>query len=92
MRVRGDLAPQGKFTLHSTPAQPGYVTVRFFEHVKAYTETSDNLTISGYEYDEYTMTLLNTATLEADIEAQYDVYLEQAKLDELRKTSYDPID
>lgn len=92
MKVNGDNAPEKPFTLEQIPNHPGYVLARFYENAKPYTKTRDDMTISGYEYDEYHLTLLQTATLEEDIEAQYGTYLEQARLNELQQAPFDPLD
>lgn len=93
MRVKGSVMPAGAFSIERQPNNPGYVLVRFYENARTYTEQSDvpgSENVSGWEYDEYTLELMHTATLEADIESQYDMYLEQAKLAELEKQIYDP--
>lgn len=92
MKVRGDIQPAASFSLAPIPNRPGYVLARFYENAKLYTDTRDGETVSGYEYDEYRMTLLQTATLEAEIEAQYSMYLEQAKLNELQQAPFNPLD
>lgn len=93
MRVKGSVMPAGAFSIERQPNNPGYVLVRFYENARTYTEQSNmpgGENVSGWEYDEYTLELMGTATLEADIESQYEMYLEQAKLTELEKQTYDP--
>lgn len=82
MRVRGDLQPSNAFSLEERPKKPGFVLVRFFENAEPFKETSGELTISGYEYDEYCMELANYDGLFDDILNNYDGYLAQAKLQE----------
>jgi len=82
MKVRGDRAPSNAFTLEEQPKKPGYVLVRLFENVEAFSETNDGLTISGYQYDEYTLELEDTEGLSDDILGNYASYLTEAKLKE----------
>ena len=53
MKVRGDNAPANAFSLEEQPDKPGYCLVRFYENVAPFSETQGELTISGFEYDEY---------------------------------------
>ena len=80
MRVRGDAAPSNAFTLEEQPKKPGYVLVRFFENAQEFTETQGDLTISGWEYDEYHLELEDTGGLSEDILNSFEGYLAQAKL------------
>ena len=80
MRVRGDNAPSNAFMLEEQPKKPGVALVRFFENVQAFEETQGELTISGYEYDEYHLELPLYDGLADDILNSYDGYLAQAKL------------
>lgn len=82
MRVRGDLLPSGSFSLEEQPNKPGFVLARFFENAEPFTETKDGLTVSGYQYDEYHLELEDRPGLVADIEGQYEAYLNEAKLRE----------
>lgn len=82
MRVRGDLEPNNAFTLEDQPKKAGKVLARFFENVTPFEETDGDLTISGYEYDEYHLELDNYDSLFFDILNSYDGYLAQAKLAE----------
>ena len=84
MKVHGDLNP-GTYTLEPMPDKPGYMLLRLFENVQEFTETMMNLTISGYEYDEYHLELLDTPGLEETILEQYDEYMMEAKLKEAEK-------
>ena len=79
MRVRGDNAPSNAFSLEEQPKKPGYVLVRFFENAHEFTETQGDLTISGWEYDEYHLEMADTGSLEEDVLNNYDALLEQAK-------------
>ena len=85
MRVRGDLPPSNAFTLEEQPKSPGRFLVRFFENVEAFEETKDNLTVSGYEYDEYHLELGGYDVLFDNILNNFDGYLAQAKLQEAEK-------
>ena len=53
MKVRGDNAPANAFSLEEQPDKPGYCLVRFYENVAPFSETQGELTVSGFEYDEY---------------------------------------
>lgn len=91
MRVKGDLPPAAAFTLDAAPNRPGYCVARFYENAAPYTETRNGVTESGYVYDEYDMELPMTGTLEDEISAQYETYLEQAKMNEIMREQFDPI-
>ena len=80
MKVRGDNAPSNAFYMEEQPNKPGYALVRFFENVKPFEETRDNLTIKGYEYDEYQLELQMYDGLAEDIVNSFDGYFAQAKL------------
>lgn len=82
MKVRGDNAPSNAFALEEQPKKPGFALVRFFENVQPFEETQGDLTISGYEYDEYHLELQLYDGLADDILNSYDGYLAQAKLAE----------
>ncbi len=82
MRVRGDLEPNNVFSLEDQPKKPGKVLVRFYENVTPFEEKDGDLTIKGYEYDEYHLELDNYDSLFVDILNSYDGYLAQAKLAE----------
>lgn len=79
MKHRGDNAPANAFTLEEQPKRPGFVLVRFYENVQPFTETQGDLTISGFEYDEYYLELEYYDGLQDDILSNYDNLLAQAK-------------
>ncbi len=79
MRVRGDLQPSNAFTLEAQPKKPGYVLVRFYENAKPFEDRQGELTITGYEYDEYHLELEDTGGLETDVLNNFDTLLAQAK-------------
>ena len=79
MRVRGDVQPSNAFTLEEQPKKPGYYLVRFFENAQEFSEEQGELTVSGWEYDEYHLELADTGSLEEDVLNNYDALLEQAK-------------
>lgn len=85
MKTRGDLPPSNAFTLEYMPDKPGYMLLQLFENVKKFTETMMDLTISGYEYDEYHLELLDTPGLEETIIEHYDEYMMEAKMKEAEK-------
>lgn len=79
MRVRGDVQPSNAFTVEEQPKKPGFCLVRFFENPQEFSEEQGELTVSGWEYDEYHLELADTGSLEEDVLNNYDVLLEQAK-------------
>lgn len=79
MRVKGAQSPPGAFTVEERPDRPGFAAVRFYENARPYHETRDGAPEDGWEYDEYRLTIALYNGLEADIESNYAVYLEQAK-------------
>ena len=82
MRVRGDNAPSNAFSLEEQPNNPGVALVRFYENAEPVEEKRDELTISGWVYDEYHLELDMYDGLSEDILGNYDGYLAQAKLHE----------
>lgn len=94
MKVKGSSSPGSAFSIELQPNAPGMVLVRFYENAHEYTEQQEGIeeSIHGWEYDEYILELFATDTLEADIENQYDMYLQQAKLREIKSRPYDPAD
>lgn len=91
MRVKGDLPPDGAFSVEENPQKEGYVTVRFYENVTPFSHTEgggDNArTIEGYEYDEYKLEMENRSGLEADIKGQLSAFLNEAKLVEAEQNT-----
>lgn len=88
MKRYGDNAP-GTYSIEEQPKNPGYVLVRFFENAAPFTRTDGDREHSGYEYDEYTLELLNYDGLMDDIASNLEVYLEQAKAQEEQNKSPD---
>lgn len=86
MKVRGDLAPASAFTIEAIPNQFGKVLVRFFENPHHYTSGD----ISGFEYDEYHLELMDTGDLKTDINNNLDVFLAQAKAQEEYAKTFTP--
>lgn len=82
MKVRGDNAPANAFSLEEQPDKPGFCLVRFYENVAPFSETEGELTISGYEYDEYYLELPFYDGISDDILGNFDGYFAQAKLAE----------
>lgn len=81
MKVKGSINP-GTFTVEQIPNHPDKALARFFEHVKPYREEHDGDVVEGYIYDEYHLELPYYPALAVDIEGNFDVYFEQAKLAE----------
>lgn len=87
MRVRGDLQPSVAFSLEMQPNEPGVVLARFYENAAPFEETrpDSDQKMTGFEYDEYHLKFEYYEGLEADIEANLETYLLQAKLNEAEK-------
>ena len=79
MRVRGDVQPSNAFTVEEQPKKPGFCLVRFFENPQEFSEEQGELTVSGWEYDEFHLEMADTGSLEEDVLNNYDALLEQAK-------------
>ena len=79
MRVRGDVQPSNAFTVEEQPKKPGFCLVRFFENPQEFSEEQGELTVSGWEYDEYHLEMADTGSLEEDVLNNYDALLEQPK-------------
>lgn len=79
MRVRGDVQPSNAFTVEEQPKKLGFCLVRFFENPQEFSEEQGELTVSGWEYDEYHLEMADTGSLEEDVLNNYDALLEQAK-------------
>lgn len=82
MRVRGDNAPSNAFTLEEQPKKPGFALVRFYENAEPFEQSDGDLTISGFEYDEYHLEVEMYDGLADDILNGFDGFLLQAKLAE----------
>lgn len=89
MRVRGDLMPSSAFTVEERPKRPGYALVRFFENAKPFKEKQGELTVEGYEYDEYHLEMELRPGLEDDILNNYDAMLAQARAQEAQEEPSD---
>ena len=66
--------------MEEQPKRPGFCLVRFFENAQEFSEEQGDLTVSGWEYDEYHLELADTGSLEEDVLNNFDGYLAQAKL------------
>lgn len=82
MKVRGDLPPSNAFSLEAQPKKPGFALVRFYEHVEPFEETRGDLTISGFEYDEYHLELPDIDGLQDDVLNNFNRYIIEAKAQE----------
>jgi beta-phosphoglucomutase-like phosphatase (HAD superfamily) len=92
MRVKGSSPPQNAFSVEEQPKHPGYVLVRFYENPEPYTQEGidDQETITGWEYDEYKLEMLDTATIMEDILNAFDSLLQQAKDAEIDSQVFNP--
>ena len=73
------MQPSNAFTVEEQPKKPGFCLVRFFENPQEFSEEQGELTVSGWEYDEYHLEMADTGSLEEDVLNNYDALLEQAK-------------
>ena len=81
MRRRGSVAPAGAFTVNQL--WNGLVEIRFYENVQMVTrELDDGTEITEWEYNEIIIRRPYFDGLEDAIEANYDVWLAQAKAEE----------
>lgn len=80
MKVNGSVDP-GSFKLELLPNVSGFALARFFENVE---ETEE-----GFQYDEYRLRLLYYPNLEQDIEANFQLFVQQAKAQEEQDKSSD---
>lgn len=78
MRVRGDTRPATLFSLESIPKKPGKVLCRFYQNVRKYNQTSEGVTVIGWQWDEYHLELPDYASLEADVTANAEALLKEA--------------
>nr|DAR07597.1 MAG TPA: hypothetical protein [Caudoviricetes sp.] len=85
MKVKGDNAPSGAFEVEPHPQKPGVAIVRLFENPEPFEEKQGELTLKGWEYDEYHLELPLYDALALDVAAAYDSYLAQAKAEERSK-------
>lgn len=65
------------------PDKPGFVRVRFYENVQAFSEQDGELTISGYEYDEYRIEVRDNGRVHDFVLQNFDRLLAQAKVEEV---------
>lgn len=81
MRRRGSVAPAGAFTVNQL--WNGLVEIRFYENVQMVTkELDDGTQITEWEYNEIIIRRPYFDGIEEAIEANYDVWLAQAKAEE----------
>lgn len=79
MKARGDNAPSSAFTVEAQPKSPGHVLVRFYENAKPFEEADGDLTITGWEYDEYHLEIPDSGNIEMYVLANYGALLSKAK-------------
>lgn len=90
MKVRGDLPPSNAFTVENQPKRPGFALVRFYENVREFTEQDGDLTISGYEYDEYHLEIERVHGLEEYVLQNFDRLLRKARAADTQKVAETP--
>lgn len=86
MKVQSAVAPEF-FSINRFYPMPGYMEIRLRENINSIRPTddaSDNPEVV-FEFDEYILKLKNRDGLEADIKANFDAYLIEARNIELRK-------
>lgn len=84
MKVNGSISPASSFTVVN---DGGTAIISFYEN--AVQKISDDGNDTSWEWDEYTITRPYRETLEADIEANYNVWLLAAKAEDERRTPVD---
>lgn len=82
MKVRGDNAPLSTFSIEEQPKKLGYSLIRFYENSNPYSSEEHDITVSGYEYDEYHLEIEDRDDLESYIQTHFDELLAEAKLAE----------
>ena len=86
MKVQSAVAPEF-FSINRFYPMPGYMEIRLRENINSIRPTddaSDNPEVV-FEFDEYKLKLKDREGLEADIKANFDAYLTEARNIELRK-------
>ncbi|MBS4879794.1 MAG: hypothetical protein KH138_05720 [Firmicutes bacterium] len=79
MKVEGGVNPLS-FVLEEMPRKPGYVLIRMRENAKKQTEiTEGGRTDTWWEYDEYTLEMPESNTLDTEVEANFAGFLATAK-------------
>jgi len=73
VRVRGDNAPPGAYSMAPQPGRPGYVCVRLYENAQQVAPEA------YWAYDEYQIIVPYRADLQADIEANISEWLSTAQ-------------
>lgn len=80
MKVNADSAPNNAFSVELNPKNLMQSVVRFFENAKEFSRKQGELTVSGWEYDEYQLIVPRCG--EADVLAHFDEWLAEAKANE----------
>lgn len=80
MRVNADSAPGNAFSVEANPRDPMQSVVRFFENPQEFSRKQGELTVSGWEYDEYQLIVPRCG--ETDVLAHFDEWLAEAKANE----------
>lgn len=80
MKVNADNAPNNAFSVEANPKNPLQSVVRFFENPKEFSRKQGELTITGWEYDEYQLIVRRCG--ENDVLAHFDEWLAEAKAKE----------
>ena len=84
MRVIGDNVPE-RIGIVKAPQREGYVEVKIRESVTPYSKEDEETgqVYKGYTYDEYTFTVPQKDGLEAEIDANFAMWTESGKTQEL---------
>lgn len=83
MKVNTDSAPNNAFSVELNPKNLMQSVVRFFENAKEFSRKQGELTVSGWEYDEYQLIVPRCG--EADVLAHFDEWLAEAKNVEMQE-------
>lgn len=88
MRVRGNVEPRS-LDIEAHPQLTQFVVVRLRENIEQFTETDSQsgVDVSGYEYDEYSLTVKYYDNLQHDIESDMDNWLSTGRTLEFNENS-----
>ena len=80
MKVNADSAPNNAFSVELNPKNLMQSVVRFFENAKEFSRKQGELTVSGWEYDEYQLIVPRCS--EEDVTLHFAEWLAEAKAKE----------
>lgn len=85
MKVRSDnLLPL--FSIEICPNKPGFLDVRMRENIVSFEENNNDLVRSGYDYDEYVLTVPDDFS-ETWVSENIDILIAEARIAEMAKAA-----